>query len=327
MSAHVQHTTLVMWAAWLGVLLLHRPVVQALREQGQHLSLGEFQGPGAAKDQCKFYNYKEIEFLERVRLRTRLRSRSVVMETCKSSIGLRYAQNTLWMVEHEQSHDTLGLVAIDNSTGEICGFTYGYVTDEKAYHTSLICSHMGYGKKLLEASIKWAQDKNIELANLDAVPGVLGFYRKQNYSFCKDACHYRCDDTSRFEDGLYPMSRCIKDRAESPISWGPGTVDLSTRLASQEAGGERFWHVNGRIYRCCCKKEAWCKMVDTSERFHFPVSISRSTCGRFIRDSHAWNSHKNPLENSCVVLRKEIPQDLLPELEDLLSELDSEGER
>lgn len=321
--------TLVIWAAWLGallLLLLHSPVVQALREQ-EKLLLGEFQGQGAVKDQCTFHNYKELDFSERVHLRRRLRNRGVVMETCKASIGLRYAQNTLWKVEHEQDHDTLGLIAIDDNTSEICGFAYGYVTEENSYHTSLICSHMGYGKKLLEASIKWARDKGIALAELESVPDAIGFYRKQNFMFCKDACQYRCDDKPRFKDDLFYMSRCIEDGSESPISWGPGTVDVSTMLSSEMAGGERFWQVNGRRYRCCCTKEAWCKMVDISDMFHFPVSISRSTCGRYLRNSHAWNSHTNPLENSCVVLRKEIPQDLLPELGGLLSELDSMGEK
>lgn len=315
--------TLVSWAAWLGTLVLHIPVVQALREQ--ELLLSGFQNSSAAKDQCIFHNYKEIEFSERVHLRRELRSRDVVQTVCKATIGVRYAQEALWKVEHDQ-HETLGLVAIDVHTEEICGFTYGFVTDTNSYHTSLICSHMGYGKKLLEASIKWAQDKGVELADLEAVPEALGFYRKQNFLFCKNACQYRCDDKPRFEDDLFYMSRCIKDRSESSISWGPDTVDLSTRLSSEEAGGERFWHVNGRRYRCCCKKESWCKMVDTSDRFHFPVAMSTSTCGRYIRNSHSWNSHSNPLENSCVVLKTEIPQDLLPELSDL-SELDSTGKK
>eukprot|EP00930_Biecheleria_cincta_P055262 TRINITY_DN4159_c0_g1_i1.p1 TRINITY_DN4159_c0_g1~~TRINITY_DN4159_c0_g1_i1.p1 ORF type:complete len:322 (-),score=50.48 TRINITY_DN4159_c0_g1_i1:135-1100(-) len=319
--------TLVIRAAWLSALL-QSPVVQALREQGQQeLLLSENRGPRAAKDQCTFHNYMELQLSERVRLGKQLNQPRVVQDVCKNSIGLRYAQNTVWMVEHDQEHDTLGILAVDHLTKEICGFTFGYVTDENHYHTSLICSHMGYGKKLLEASMTWAQNKGIELADLEAVPDAVGFYEKQRFMYCKDACQYRCDNKPHFKDDLFYMSKCIKDRSESAISWGPGTVDLSTRLSSQEAGGERFWNVNGRRYRCCCMEGQWCKMVDISDPFHFPVAVSTSTCGRYIRNSHSWNSNSNPLENTCVVLKKEIPEDLLPELGDLLSELDSMGEK
>eukprot|EP00930_Biecheleria_cincta_P055263 TRINITY_DN4159_c0_g1_i2.p1 TRINITY_DN4159_c0_g1~~TRINITY_DN4159_c0_g1_i2.p1 ORF type:complete len:324 (-),score=40.39 TRINITY_DN4159_c0_g1_i2:135-1106(-) len=321
--------TFVVCTTWLTALLcalLQSPGAQALREETPE-QLSEISGSRAAKDQCIFYNFKELEWSDKVRIRRDFSNSSVVDSVCKDSINHGYAEHKLSMVENDRQHETLGILAIDSHTKEICGFTFGYVTDKNSYHTSLICSHMGYGKKLLEASFRWAQNRGIELADLEAVPDALGFYEKQKFTYCKDACQYRCDNRPRSKDQLYYMSRCIKDRSESAISWGPGTVDLSTRLSSKEAGGERFWNVSGRHYRCCCKKGQWCKMVDVSARFHFPVSVSTSTCGRYIRNSHSWNSHSNPLENTCVVLREEVPEDLLPELGDLLSDIDSTGQR
>lgn len=320
-----------MRVVWLSALLL----VQALRQESQEGLLSEdldtggaakegqegllseyLDTGGAAKDQCQIWNYKKMDSRTRERWASHLINFYVIRQVCKAAIPEDYAQEAFEKMVNGSS--SLGLVAEDKSTGEICGFTYGYLTSMNAYHTTLICSHIGYGKKLLQASLQWAQKSGIELAELEAVPRAAGFYEKQNYKYCPHACKYRCGNTARLQNDLYFMSRCLKGTTTSADSWGPGKVDLTTRLSALTAGGSRLWRVNDRSYRCCCKTRKWCKIVDTSAKWHLPVSASTSTCGRYLEGYRSWNSSADPLEDSCVVLQSEIPEELLPEIQDLL---------
>lgn len=260
-------------------------------------------------DQCIIYELNHLDAdLEKWAVRDQLYSADNIQKICKDNVDTSFAQEQLSLVSNMGLRDSsLGLVAVDKDTGEVCGFSYGWKYP-KTYECTLLCSHRGYGRKLLDASLEWAVSQSIELAVLKSVLNAVGFYRKQSYKPCDNACEYRCKQYKIENDTrMVFMSRCLKGGLKPLEPWGPGIADITTRFTSL-LNGERVWQVDGRTYRCCCKDSSWCQIIDTTDKMHFPREATSSTCGRYVRGYRSWNSDAHPFDKTCVVEVTKLPK-------------------
>jgi len=195
---------------------------------------------GPPQGDCELY---DLSTLPKVREEVKLSIKENVVggssdptDLCKGAIGRGYAWDSI------RGNDTVIMVAVEKQKPlKICGFVTIELKERSAY-IDVICSHMGYGKQLLEMSERYAMEKGKTIMNLQSLETARSFYEANGYRHCSDPCSTPRENQVQAGLGLYDMAKCIKvdkTRLEDKLEIGVHAQGRKHTAAEMEGEDER----------------------------------------------------------------------------------------